>query len=250
MKQKSRKNKTMSQKDKPKSQKSKTKCSCEASARSIFCGKKPIIIAIVLIVVAFIIGIYLYPSMPDEMASHWNISGEVDGHMTKFWGLFLMPIISVGMLLLLLFVPMIDPLKNNIEKFRCHYDWFITVLILFFFYLNLVTIAWAFGYRFSIIQALAPAIGILYVYLGFLLERTKRNWFIGIRTPWTLSHAKVWDETHKLGGKLFKIKGVIAFIGAFFGKLAVFFVVLPVIVGTIYTVIFSYYSHKKHVKKK
>ena len=234
---------------KAKSVKSKSWNSCKAHGRNIFCGKKPIIIAIALIVIAFIIGIYLYPSMPTEMASHWNINGDVDGHMSKFWGLFLMPIISVGLLLLFIFLPKIDPLKNNIEKFRCHYDWFITILVLFLFYLNLVTITWAFGYRFNIIQALAPAIGVLYVYIGFLLERTKRNWFIGIRTPWTLSHEKVWDETHKLGGKLFKIKGVIAFIGAFFGKFAAFFVVLPVIVGLIYTVIFSYFSHKKHVKK-
>ena len=80
--------------------------------------KKSNIIILIIILISFSIGIYFHSKMPAEMASHWNIKGEVDGYISKFWGLFLMPIISIGMFLLFLFIPKIDPLKSNIEKFR------------------------------------------------------------------------------------------------------------------------------------
>ena len=75
-----------------------------------------------IILAFFIIAIYLYPQMPDEMASHWNFRGEVDDYLPKFWGLFLMPLIALGLLLLFLLIPKIDPLKANIEKFRKYFD--------------------------------------------------------------------------------------------------------------------------------
>jgi len=65
-------------------------------------------------------------------------------------------------------------------------------------------------------QMMVPALGILFYYCGILIENAKRNWFIGIRTPWTLSNEKVWERTHKIGGKLFKIAGLIAFLWYFF----------------------------------
>ena len=79
--------------------------------------KKTIILSLLIILLSFIIGIYFYPQMDDLMASHWNVKGEVDGYMSKFWGLFLMPFVSAGLLLLFILVPKIDPLKANIEKF-------------------------------------------------------------------------------------------------------------------------------------
>jgi len=207
--------------------------------------RKNEIIISAIILTSFLIGIYLYPYMPDKIASHWNYRGEVDGYITKFWGLFLMPSISLGLLLLFILIPRIDPLKENIEKFRKYFDRFIVLIIIFLFYLYLLTIFWNLGKKFNMVQLLVPAFALIFYYAGILVENAKRNWFIGIRTPWTLSSENVWDKTHKIGGKLFKGAGTIAILGIFFQNYAIFFVITPAILVAIYTVIYSYFIYQK-----
>ncbi len=160
--------------------------------------KKSTIIILLIILISFTTGIYFYPQMPGNIASHWNAQGEVDGYMSKFWGLFLMPIISLVLFLLFLFIPRIDPLKVNIEKFRKYFDYFMIIFFAFLFYLYLLTIVWNLGARFNMIQFLSPAFGVLFFYCGIMIENAKRNWFIGIRTPWTLSNEEVWNKTHNI----------------------------------------------------
>ena len=207
--------------------------------------RKSISAILVIILASFIIGIWLYPDMPEQMPSHWNAAGQVDGYMPRFWGLFLMPLISVGLLLLFMAIPRIDPLKRNIEKFRKYFDSFVVLIIAFLFYVYLLILAWALGYRFNMMYMMLPALGFLFYYMGILMEHVKRNWFIGIRTPWTLSSDRVWDKTHKLGAKLFKASGVIAVIGILFGEHAIWFVLVPVIVSAIYLIVYSYFEYRK-----
>lgn len=206
------------------------------------------IIILGIIVVSSLIGMYFYPRMPGAIASHWNTRGEVDGYMSKFWGLFLMPLISLCLLLLFVLIPKIDPLKGNIEKFRNYYDGFIVLMIVFLFYVYLLTIFWNVGLRFNMIQVLAPAFAILFYYCGILIENAKRNWFIGIRTPWTLSSDKVWERTHKIGGRLFKITGVVGLLGVLFHDYAMLFILMPVILITAYTVLYSYFEYQKETR--
>jgi len=207
--------------------------------------KKTTLAIFLIILLSFAVGVYFYRQMPDKMVSHWNARGEADGHMPKFWGLFLMPIISVVMALLFFTFPKIDPLKENVKKFRKYFDAFILLILLFLFYLYLLTIFWNRGMRFNFIFALVPSFAILFYYLGVLVEHAERNWFIGIRTPWTLSNDEVWQKTHKIGGKLFKVAGIIALLGIIFPNYAFFFVIFPVIVVSIYTAIYSYFEYRK-----
>jgi len=198
-----------------------------------------------IIILSFVIAIYFYPQMPDEMASHWNAEGEVDGYMSKFWGLFLMPLVSVILLVLFLFIPKIDPLKDNYAKFRKYYDGFIVIMILFFFYIYLLTISWNFNFKFNMTVMILPAIAALFFYLGVLMQNSKRNWFVGIRTPWTLSSDVVWNKTHRLGGLLFKVLAVV-FIGSlFFQKYAVFIIIAAVIPIVVFLFAYSYYEYRK-----
>ena len=97
-------------------------------------------------------------------------------------------------------------------------------------------------------QLIAPAIGILFAYLGVLMENAKQNYFIGIKTPWTLASENVWNKTHKLGGKLFKISGIIAIFGFIFPVIAIYLVIIPIIFSTIYSVVYSYVEFKKEKK--
>ncbi len=206
--------------------------------------KSEIIIA-GIILLSFAAGIYFYPQMPEKIASHWNAEGQADSYMSKFWGLFLMPFLSAVLLFLFIMIPKIDPLKANIEEFRKYYDRFVLLIFLFLFYLYILTICWNIGFRFNMIVLLAPAFSILFYYAGTLTEHAKRNWFIGIRTPWTLSNDKVWEKTHSIGGKLFKIAGVIALLGMFFPNYALLFILVPIILVATSTIIYSYIEYKK-----
>ena len=201
-----------------------------------------------IILIFFVVAGYFYPQMPERMASHWNASGQADVYTSKFWGLFLMPFISIGLSLLLVLIPRIDPLKANIEKFKKYYYNFVILMVLFFFYVYLLTIFWNLGIRFNMTQLLSPAIGVLFYFCGILVEKAKRNYFIGIRTPWTLSNENVWNKTHLIGGKLFKASGVIAVLGAFFPDYAILFMLIPVILLTFFTIIYSYWEYQRETR--
>ncbi len=212
--------------------------------------KKIHIIILAIILLSFGIAVYFYPQMPDQMASHWNGAGEVDGHMSKFWGLYLMPSVTLLMFLMFLIIPKIDPLKKNIEKFRPWFDGFILLLVLFLFYLYLLTLAWNLGYTFNMTRMLLPSLGILFIYIGFLFSHAKRNWFIGIRTPWTLSNEKVWDKTHKRGAWLFKLAGLMIFVATVLDKYAIYIVFISIIVAVVNPIIYSYVAYEKEAGKK
>ena len=142
------------------------------------------------------------------MASHWGVNDQVNGTMSRFWGAFLMPLMSLAMLGLFLLIPAIDPLKANIAQFRGPFNLFIVLMIVFLTYVHGLTIAWNLGYTgFQMSTALLPAMGLLFIFVGYMLAKAKRNFFIGIRTPWTLSSDTVWDKTHALGSKLFIASG-------------------------------------------
>jgi uncharacterized membrane protein len=207
-----------------------------------------LIISLFIIILSFLIGIFSYSYFPDKIPSHWNQYGEVNGYMPKFIGIFLIPMISIGIFLLFIFLPKIDPLKENYKKFRNYYESFIFIIILFMSYIFLLTILWNFGIKFNMNLGLIPALGFLFIYIGIILKNIKRNWFIGIRTPWTISDDNVWDKTHKLGSKLFIISGIITLIGIFFPKYMIWFILTPIIISSIICVIYSYFVYIKQAR--
>lgn len=215
------------------------------SHRPLNTMRNTIIALMIIIGLSFSLSIYFSPQMPELMASHWNANGEVDGYMPKNWGLFFMPILSIFLLGLLIIVPKIDPLRKNIETFNKYFYGFLIAIFIFLFYLHVLTLMWNLGYRFELIRYLAPGFALLFFYCGILIEHAKKNFSIGIRTPWTLSSDTVWDKTHKIGGKLFKIAGILGLVGIFFPQQAILFILIPILAITLYLYIFSYLEHRK-----
>jgi uncharacterized membrane protein len=200
-----------------------------------------ITISLLAILAATIASIAVYPRLPEMAASHWNAAGQVDDYMPRFWAAFLMPLISVGMLVLFLAIPALDPLKANIAKFRSYYNAFIALIIVFMLFIHGITLAWNLGYnQFNMANAVLPAVGLIFVFAGVMMAKAKRNFFIGIRTPWTLSNDTVWDETHKLGSKMFIGAGIITVFSGFFGESG-FWIMFPVMMlAAFIPVVYSY----------
>ena len=213
-------------------------------------NRTTLIISSILIVAGILAGLLLWSQLPEQMASHWNVNDQVDGYISKFWGVFLMPLVTLGMLVLFLVVPSIDPLKANIAQFREAFNLFIVLIIGFMLYVHSLTLAWSLGYQdFKMSMAMLPFMGVLFIAIGSMLRKAKRNFFIGIRTPWTLSSDYVWDETHRLGATLFMASGVLAVIGGFLGgMLAFWFLFVPLIGSTLFLLVYSYVLYRRETK--
>ena len=212
--------------------------------------KKSTLSIIGIITLSFILSIYLYPRVPEQMATHWDASGEVNGYMSKFWGLFFMPLIMAGLALFFLVVPRIDPRKANFEKFSRRYEGFIVLMLLFLLAVHVQVLLWNIGIEISPNSVLPVGIGLLFYYIGILTENAEQNWFVGVRTPWTLSSKKVWKRTNRLAGKLFKIAGIAALFGLFFPELMVYFILGPALLVAFVTVFYSYLEYRKELKDK
>ncbi len=199
-------------------------------------------------VVFFGTGLFAYPHLPTVVVSHWDVSGHANGSLPQFWGAFLFPCIYVAIAFLLYIIPRLDPRREIINTFLSAYGFFLAVLSAVFYYIYLLTLALNLGYRFDFLPALTPALAILFFTIGILLPRTKRNFSIGIRTPWTLANDTVWEKTHRVGGVAFKISGVIALLGTVFPAWAVWFILVPAIISMLGAVVYSYvlFSREAH----
>jgi uncharacterized membrane protein len=210
--------------------------------------KTSIILLIAMIAIAFIAGILLYNQMPDPMPSHWDAQGNVNGFMDKFWGVFLMPLITIGMVLLFLAIPEIDPLKTNIATFRDLYNLFIVLIVGFMLYTYALTLLWALNYQFNMTTMILPPVGLIFIAAGYMMGKSKRNFFIGIRTPWTLSSDNVWNKTHQLGKWIFIGAGIATILCTFLGEIGFWFMMTVLILAAFVPIVYSYILWQKESK--
>lgn len=211
--------------------------------------RNTLILSIVLILIGMIASTVVYNQLPAEVASHWDENSQVNGYMSRFWGAFLMPLVTIGMLALFLVIPSIDPLKANIAEFRGAFNTFITLMIVFMLYMHGLTLAWNLGYdNFNMGSAMLPGLGLIFLFAGYMMRQAKRNFFIGIRTPWTLSSDHVWNETHRIGGTLFIISGILALLGAFFPNYALWLLLIPLFASVIFPFVYSYVLYQREIK--
>ncbi len=149
-----------------------------------------------------------------------------------------------------MFLPQIDPLKHNIKKFEKYFDWFIVSLIVFMTYLQILIIAWNLGLHFNFVVFILPAIMALFYGAGILMERSKRNYFIGFRTPWALHDDAIWEKTNKMGGRLFKIAALIGILGLWFQTYAFLLLIGPIMAFSIFVFVWSWKEWKKTGKDR
>ncbi len=193
---------------------------------------------------------YLYGNLPDAIATHWDELGRVNGYMPKAIGLFILPIISAFIIGLMLIIPKIDPLKSNIKEFQSYFWNFTLVLSGFFFYINALSIYANLGNVFNLFQYMLPAFFVLLYYIGIMMENAKQNWFIGIRTPWTLSSPAVWNKTHALGGKVYRACACLSLLGLVFPTIAVWLLIGPLLSGSLGLVVYSYAEFQKREERR
>jgi len=161
--------------------------------------------AVLAIVVA---SFYFYINFPDQVPTHWNMYGEIDGWSSRFVAAFILPLIILGLYIMFLVLPMLDPKKERYEQFSKVYNVFKGLLVSFMSIIYFVTGFSALGYNIPVAIILPLMIGIMFIIMGNYMSKIKMNWFVGIKTPWTLSSEDVWNKTHRAGGKIFILSGI------------------------------------------
>lgn len=205
-------------------------------------------ISIFLIIFSFLIGFIVFNKMPLQMGTHWGFDGNLNGFMLKHYALFGFPIFITILYLILKFIPKTDALKENIELFQQHYNFFIVVFVIFMTYIQVLVITWNLGYSFNMNRALIPALAAFFYFIGNLMKYTKMNYCIGIRTPWVFYSEKVWENTHKFASKIFKIIAVIMIITLYAPSNTVPYLITTMIILLLSTIIYSYIEYRKNKK--
>lgn len=208
--------------------------------------------AFLVVLFSFLASLYYYTALPDVIVTHWNAQGIANGSMTKELGLFLLPAITLVLFVFLKYLPRFDPFGKNYAAFQKEFDLFRLALVAFMTYTHLLVISFNLSNSLNIIQVLSPGVFVLFYSIGNLLPKTKRTYFIGIRTPWTLSDEVVWNKTQKLAGLLFKISAFISLAGFLLPNLALAFLIAPIIISSISLIAYSFAISKmsKALKKK
>ncbi len=203
------------------------------------------------ILVVFLISLAVYPALPEQIATHWNIEGEPDGYGSRFVGAFALTLVTLGLYLFFLVLPLIDPRRENYARFTTTYRYLKLGFVLFLLALHLLTLVFNLGYAIRIGRIVVVGVGLLFTLLGRGLPEIKPNYFVGIRTPWTLASSKVWTKTHRFGGKLFFWSGLLVISSALLPDRPGFWVMMILIVAcTLATTIYSYFCFQQEKNER
>ncbi len=162
-----------------------------------------------IVVIAVAATLAVYSRLPEQVPVHWNLHGEANGSLGRFWGAWLMPLVIAAMAFVLRALPLIDPRRQNYAKFAGAYQGLCILILLYLLAVHFLLLGAAVGMPVSVRHWVPMAIGLLLVGVGILLPRVHSNWFFGIRTPWTLSSDRVWERTHHVGGYVMIITGLL-----------------------------------------
>ena len=202
---------------------------------------KVLILTTVVMLLPILAGLILWNQLPEQMPTHWNASGEVDGWSSKPFAVFGLPLIMVAAQWLCMLGTAADPKKNNHSEKVLHLIlWIVPALSVV---LHAVTYATALGYAVPIEVVMPVLIGLIFTIIGNYMPKCKQNYTIGIKIPWTLDNEENWNRTHRFAGWLWTFCGIAIMCTGFFGG---FWVFLPItLLMVLAPIIYSYVLHKK-----
>ncbi|HYW34334.1 MAG TPA: SdpI family protein [Balneolaceae bacterium] len=166
---------------------------------------------IILLMVPFIAIPFIWGHLPNTMATHWNAHGKVNGYNSKAFGVLFVPFLNIGIYLLLLYLPYIDP-KKRIKTDQKPIPVLRTVIIAFLLAVHTWSVGVNLGMQISALQWIYPGIGLFLIIFGNYMRTIEPNYFIGIRVPWTLEDSRNWRQTHRMASYLWVVGGLLLII--------------------------------------
>ena len=183
---------------------------------------------------------FIYNKLPEQIPIHWNIKGEIDNYGGRGFIIFtaLLPVI---MLIFMKVLPKIDPRRENYKKHEKAYSFIVYSIALLMIAIHWFSITAAMGREVEIARLMPLVMGIVFIVIGNFMTQLRHNYFVGIRTPWTLANETVWKKTHRVGGALFVISGILTIIASFINSSVAFYTLMGTILGsTLAVLVYSY----------
>ena len=187
---------------------------------------------------------WLYPGLPDPMPSHWNIDGEVDGWMPKFWGVVMLPGSAILLFAIFRLIPRISPKGFRTESFSGVLNVLQVAMVAFMCFVSFLVLLTAQGIDVHMNEMIFGGMGVLFIIVGATLGRVRKNFFVGIRTPWTLASDEVWARTHRVAGWAFVAMGIF-FLAGVFVRIDVGWLVTVIVVLALVPVVYSYFLYRR-----
>jgi uncharacterized membrane protein len=204
-----------------------------------------------IIALQLIVAIYGFAVLPDTVPIHWGISGQIDRYGSKWMGTFLYPLLSIGIYLLMYGLLAAGPRLGGRESTKANLKVAKLVLVgilLFMLIIQLTTIAESLGVGLDMTVVISLAMSLLFLFLGNYMGKMRRNFWMGIRTPWTLASSVVWERTHRLGGWLFVGVGLIGIVCSFIPALQLWAIIGLLIAVSLVLCIYSYICYQEQTR--
>jgi uncharacterized membrane protein len=204
----------------------------------------------IVLVGMVLFAIAVYPRLPAEIPTHWGLNGEVNGTMPKFPGAFLLPGIAFIIWLALPALRQIDPREEHYEKFSETFWIVVNLAVLVMALIEVLSLGYALGWPVDMGRAIPALVGVLFVAIGNYLPRLRSNWWMGIRTPWTMSSERVWRETHRMAGPVFVIGGLVCLASVFTpSPVRLALPILALLVATMIPIVYSYVVWRREAER-
>lgn len=201
---------------------------------------------IALVAVSIAVGAVLYDRLPDPVPTHFDFSGNPDGYTAKPMGVFAPAIILAFIGLVFAVLPRMAPRGYALEPFQRAYEIIGIAVLVLVFGIVMLSLVYAVGVPIDLNRIVGAGIGLLFVVMGNFLGKLTRNFFIGIRTPWTLASDEVWLRTHRVGGVMCVVGGVVILAASLIARSGVPLVLLGVVIAIVlFSVVYSYVVYRR-----
>ena len=206
-------------------------------------GLREILISSFAVLLPVLAGLIIWDKLPETMTTHFGVGGEADGYASKLFAVVGVPLILLGLHLFCLFITSLDPkAKNQNKKIAYLVLWLVPII-------SIATMTMLYTYNVGI--ATSPEVytlvfvGALFLILGNWLPKTRQNYAVGIKVPWTLDNELNWEKTHRLAGYLWMIGGIIMIIMGITTKASEIVVIVSIFIVVVIPILYSYYLHAK-----
>ncbi|MDD2487631.1 MAG: SdpI family protein [Candidatus Gracilibacteria bacterium] len=207
--------------------------------------KKYFYIKLIIIALMVLVGLYFYGKLPDIIPHHWNYKGVADAFGPKIYTMVMMPSLGILLLALFHFIPKIDPNKYKYDQFRDAWEKMQITILAYFAYIYFVIIYVILNPGSSINFFMFLGIGTFFMILGNYMGKVRKNYFVGVRTPWTLANEEVWNRTQRFTGKMFFLSGLLLFLDAFLNVFVVGIFIFMIVTCIFGPFIYSYIEFKR-----
>ena len=195
--------------------------------------------------IAALIGyvVYHYSGLPDPMPTHWDSLGNANGFMSRLGGVAALIAVPIFSVILFKIIPLISPRGFRTDQFTGVVNSLMVGFVVFGCIIAVVALQTALGADINISKIVLICVALLLIFVGNFMGKVRKNFFIGIRTPWTLASDEVWIKTHRLGGWCMVLAGILMATMATIGVNAEY-TVLVVVAMVLVPVVYSYFEYR------